>query len=299
MPILRTAHTELEYIDEGPADGRPVVLAHGFPDEPSTWDDVVTLLPEGLRVIRPYLRGVGRSRVTDSAAMSAQVAALATDLLDLMGGLGLGPAVLVGHDWGARAAHAAAAISPHALRGLVTISTAYGPSTDLTATEVLDDAAIAWYRYWLCTAAGADAFRADPTALVRWAWRNWSPRLRLPEPAMDVIFNAVDTEQFADNVVHYYRHGTGEVPGSPLYADAQAMLDNWPTITVPTTFLIGTADGCETLPPARGNASRFGAGRDLIELEGVGHFVPRETPTAVAEAIRRHLGGSRHSELHR
>jgi len=294
MPMIRTAYTELHYVDDGPAGGQPVVLAHGFPDEPSTWDDVVALLPEGVRVIRPYLRGVGQSRVTNPAAMSAQVAALATDLLDLMGALGLGPAVLVGHDWGARAAHAAAAIAPHALTGLVTMSTAYGPGTDLlTATEVLDDAAVAWYRYWLCTAAGARAFRDDPTALVRWAWRNWSPGLRLPQSAMDIILDAVNTPQFADNVVHYYRHGTGEAPGSLVYAETQAMLDKWPTITVPTTFLIGTADGCETLPLARGNASRFSAGRDLIELDNVGHFVSREAPSAVAEAIRLHLDGSR------
>ncbi|MFG6475878.1 alpha/beta fold hydrolase [Microbacterium sp. P06] len=289
MPIIRTAHTELEYFDDGPADGRPVVMAHGFPDEPSTWDDVVDLLPEGVRVIRPYLRGVGNSRVTDPAAMSAQVAALATDLVDLMSALELGPAVLVGHDWGARAAHGAAVVAPQTLTGLVTLSTAYGAGADLTATEALDDAAVAWYRYWLCTATGAEAFRRDPAALVRWAWRHWSPELQLSEREMAVILDAVDTEQFADNVVHYYRHGTGEAPGSAVYAETQATLDEWPAITVPTTFLIGTADGCETLPLARRNASLFSAGRDLIELEGIGHFIPREAPTFVAEAIRGYL----------
>ncbi|WP_166404621.1 alpha/beta fold hydrolase [Labedella endophytica] len=288
---MRTPHAELEYLDEGPTDGRPVVLVHGFPDEPSTWDGVVAALPEGLRVIRPTLRGVGRSRVIDPLARSGQVAALATDLLDLIRALEVGPVVLVGHDWGARAAHAAASISPALVDRLVTISTAYGPGSDLTPRERLHDASVAWYRYWLCTSAGADAFRANPQALVRWAWDDWSPRLELPSAEMSRILTAVDTPQFADTVVHYYRHGAGEAAGSSVYAQTQALLDTWPTIDVPTTFLIGTEDGCETLPPARTNASLFSAGRRLIELDGLGHFIPREAPSAVAEAIVRQLEG--------
>ena len=291
MPLVRTTHAELEYLDEGPADGQPVVLLHGFPDEPSTWDDVVDRLPAGLRIVRPYLRGVGRSRVTNAPAISGQVAGLATDVLDLIDALDLAPVVLVGHDWGARAAHAAAALAPASFTGLVTLSTAYGPGTDLTPAETLDDAAVAWYRYWLCTAAGAEAFRRTPAALVHWAWEKWSPRLQLPGSAMETILAAVDTEQFADTVVHYYRHGTGEAAGSATYAHTQAVLDEWPNITVPTTFVIGTGDGCETLPLARSNAGRFSAGRELIELDGVGHFIPREDPAAVASAIRQHLAG--------
>lgn len=289
MPVIRTRHAALEYLDEGPVHGRPVVLVHGFPDEPSTWDEVVTRLPQGLRIIRPYLRGVGRSRVTEPAAASGQVGALATDVLELIGALQLGPVVLVGHDWGARAAHAVGVLAPDALTGLITISTAYGPGTELTAVEKMDGAAVAWYRYWLCTTVGAEAFRSDPAALVRWAWKNWSPSLELPASAMETILTALDTEQFTDTVLHYYRHGTGEAPGSAVYAQTQAVLDQWPTITVPTTFLIGTHDGCATLPLARGNARRFSAGRTLIELDGVGHFIPREDPAAVAAAVRQHL----------
>jgi pimeloyl-ACP methyl ester carboxylesterase len=117
----------------------------------------------------------------------------------------------------------------------------------------------------------------------------WSPGLELPASELDRILAAVDTDDFADNVVHYYRHGAGEAPGAPIYRRTQAVLDGWPTIGVPTTFLIGTADGCETLALARGNADYFTAGRDLVELDGVGHFVQREEPRAVADAIVRLL----------
>ncbi|WIE53748.1 alpha/beta hydrolase [Curtobacterium sp. MCBD17_003] len=291
MPIVSTPVADLEYHDDGPADGTPVLLLHGFPDTPATWDGVLALLPDDVRAIRPMLRGVGASRVRDDAAdaRSGQVAALAADVLDLADALRLDRFLLAGHDWGARAAHAVAVLAPERLTGLVTIATPYGDRGHLSAAERLDDAAVAWYRYWLCTEAGARAFRTDPTALVRWAWANWSPSLRLDPTEEQAMLGAFDTDEFAADVVHYYRHGAGEAPGSPRYASTQALLDTWPAITVPTTFLIGTADGCETLPAARGNEASFASGRDLVELPGVGHFVQREDPVAVAAAVRAHL----------
>jgi pimeloyl-ACP methyl ester carboxylesterase len=289
MPQHRTRFSDIDLLDEGPASGTPVVLVHGFPDVPGTWDEVVAALPAGVRVIRPTLRGVGGSRVTDPRARSGQVAALATDLLDLITGLDLDGVVLVGHDWGARAAHAVAALAPERVRGLVTMATAYGPSSLLSGHDALAEAKAAWYRYWLCTAVGEAGFRRDPAAFVRWAWEDWSPSYALLDGALDRILAAVDTDDFADHVVHYYRHGAGEAAGADVYAETQELLDRWPAIAVPATFLIGTADGCETPALARANASLFTAGRELVELDGVGHFVPRESPQAVADAIARHL----------
>jgi pimeloyl-ACP methyl ester carboxylesterase len=286
--LARTTSGVVEYREDGPADGTPVVLLHGFPDGPDTWDAVLSRLPPGLHTVRPSLRGVGGS-VTDQEARSGQVAALASDVLDLLDVLGLDRVLLVGHDWGARAAHAVAALAPARLRGLVTLATAYGPRTDLDPQESLDDAAVAWYRYWLCTDAGAEAFRRDPAALVTWAWRNWSPALDVPESERAAMLRAFDTPEFADTVVHYYRHGAGAADGLPRYAERQRLLDTWPAISVPATFLVGTADGCETLPAARSSAGWFSGSYEVAELDGVGHFVQREAPDAVAEAVRQRL----------
>jgi pimeloyl-ACP methyl ester carboxylesterase len=285
---VRTTSGIVEFLEDGPADGTPVVLLHGFPDGPGTWDAVLSRLPAGLHTVRPSLRGVGGS-VTDLEARSGQVAALASDVLDLLDALGLERVLLVGHDWGARAAHAVAALAPERLSGLVTLATAYGPRTDLDPQESLDDAAVAWYRYWLCTDAGAEAFRREPAALVTWAWRNWSPALDLPEPERAAMLRAFDTAEFAETVVHYYRHGAGAAAGLPRYAERQRVLDTWPAISVPTTFLVGTADGCETLPAARSSAGSFADPYEVVELDGVGHFVQREAPDAVAAAIRERL----------
>ncbi|PZF11920.1 hypothetical protein DEJ25_08720 [Curtobacterium sp. MCPF17_011] len=289
LPIAHTRFTDVEYLDEGPRTGTPVVMVHGFPDHPGTWDGVVSLLPNGLRIIRPFLRGVGRSRVVAPEARSAQVAALATDVLDLLRELALGPVVLVGHDWSARAAHAVAALAPEAVSGLVTVATAYGPSSLLHGQESLDEVSVAWYRYWLCTQAGADAFRHDPEALVRWAWEHWSPAITLSDEELAQVLRAVGTDDFADHVIHYYRHGTGEAPGAAVYAETQEFLDGWPRIPTPTTFLHGMDDGCETPTLARANAPYFAGGRRLIEVDETGHFLQRENPQAVADAISQYL----------
>ena len=81
---IRTDTTLIGYLDEGPRDAPPVVLLHGFPDNPASWDEVVAALPSDTRIIRPFLRGCGPTLVLDAdTAGGAQVAALARDVLDL------------------------------------------------------------------------------------------------------------------------------------------------------------------------------------------------------------------------
>src|SRR4051794_38015913 len=52
----------LEVRVEGPEDGAPVVLLHGWPDRASLWDaQIVALNGAGFRTIAPDLRGFGDS----------------------------------------------------------------------------------------------------------------------------------------------------------------------------------------------------------------------------------------------
>ena len=103
---VRTATLEIACEVSGPQRGAPVILLHGFPDDPRTWDRVVAHLSRaGYRTIAPYLRGYGPTRFRDEQTLrSGQQAALGQDLLAVMDGLGIQRAVLVGYDWGGRAA---------------------------------------------------------------------------------------------------------------------------------------------------------------------------------------------------
>jgi pimeloyl-ACP methyl ester carboxylesterase len=79
-------------------DGAPVVLVHGVPGSRRLWDDVVDgLVAEGFQTLAAGLLGVGdSSRPTgiDRLRIEAQAAAVTT----LLGQVG--PAILVGHDYG-------------------------------------------------------------------------------------------------------------------------------------------------------------------------------------------------------
>src|SRR2546421_4506466 len=51
------------YAEAGPADGRAVILLHGWPYDIHSYSEVAPLLAsKGYRVIIPYLRGYGTTR---------------------------------------------------------------------------------------------------------------------------------------------------------------------------------------------------------------------------------------------
>src|SRR5438874_10871586 len=111
---VRTATLEIACEVSGPERGAPVILLHGFPDDPRTWDRVAAHLSRaGYRTLAPYLRGYGPTRFLDEHTLrSGQHAALGHDLLALMDGLAIQRAVLAGHDWGGRAARGGSALRP-------------------------------------------------------------------------------------------------------------------------------------------------------------------------------------------
>jgi len=109
---------ELAYLEAG--HGPLVILLHGFPDTPYTWSGVAPrLVAAGYHVVAPFLRGYAPSAIppTDTTTTT-----LGRDVLALATALGEDQVILVGHDWGATAAYAAAALDPARVAKLVTIA---------------------------------------------------------------------------------------------------------------------------------------------------------------------------------
>src|SRR5438067_552186 len=94
------------YADEGPANGQPVILLHGWPYDIHSFVDVAPILAAaGFRVIVPYLRGYGTTRFLSSETVrNGQQAGLALDIIALMDALNIDTVVLGGFDWGAQTA---------------------------------------------------------------------------------------------------------------------------------------------------------------------------------------------------
>src|SRR6516165_8350721 len=111
----------VSYAEDGPPDGRPVVLLHGWPYDIYSFVDVAPLLAaKGYRVIVPYLRGYGTTRfLSDETPRNGQQSVVAVDIIALMDALKIDKAIIGGCDWGARTAGIIAALWPGRCKGLV------------------------------------------------------------------------------------------------------------------------------------------------------------------------------------
>lgn len=93
-----SADVDIYYTDQGPADGQPVVLIHGFPLNGESWGKQQAALRDaGYRVIAYDRRGFGASSKTGSGY---DYDTFAADLHALMEDLDLRDAVLVGFSMG-------------------------------------------------------------------------------------------------------------------------------------------------------------------------------------------------------
>jgi len=125
MDGLKTQAQGFEFtgLCSGPADGRPVLLLHGFPQTSLSWRHELDALGEaGYRAVAIDQRGysVG-ARPKETAAYHIDF--LVSDVLALADALGMDKFDLVGHDWGGMVAWVTAARNPQRLRTLTVVST--------------------------------------------------------------------------------------------------------------------------------------------------------------------------------
>jgi pimeloyl-ACP methyl ester carboxylesterase len=291
---LRTAVLDIAYEQHGESGGETVLLLHGFPYDPRCFDAVApALAAAGCRVIIPYLRGYGPTRFLDAATMrSGQQAALARDLLDLLDALKISRALLMGYDWGGRAACIVAALWPERVSGLVTAN----------GYNIQDIAAAAapfapemehrlWYQYYFHSRRGRDGLTANRRELARLLWRLWSPSWRFDEADFQRSAASFDNPDFVDVVIHSYRHRFGYAAGDPSLAGIEQALAARPAINVPAISLCGGDDGVTPPPAADADAAKFTAGYERRVLPGIGHNIPQEAPEATVAAILALRGG--------
>jgi len=112
------------YAEDGPSDGPVVILLHGWPYDIYSYVDVAPLLASvGYRVIIPFLRGYGTTRIlSDATPRNGQQSVLAADVIALMDALGIEKATIAGYDWGARTANIVAALWPERVKAVVSVS---------------------------------------------------------------------------------------------------------------------------------------------------------------------------------
>ena len=288
MPTVRTPTLEIGYEEWGDAGGAPVVLLHGFPDDAHAWDAVAPpLTARGCRVLAPYLRGYGPTRFLDPAApRMAQQAAIGQDLLEFLDALGIERAALAGYDWGGRAACIAAILAPARVRALVTIG-GYNVQNTLAPPRPAsaEDERGYWYQWYFNTERGRVGLEQNRREICRLLWRDWSPGWRFDDATFERAAVAFDNPDFVPVVIHSYRHRHRNAPSDPRFDAVEGRLAERPRIEVPSVILHGRDDGVDAPRHSEKHPALFPDGTERHVIPDAGHFLPREQPGAVADAL--------------
>jgi len=276
------------YEESGAADGKTVLLLHGFPYDVRAFDEVTPLLAAaGCKVIAPYLRGYGpTSFLSHDTLRSGQQAVLAQDVIDLMDALAIPNAVLAGYDWGGRAACIVAALWPERAKGLVSVG-GYNLQNipGSVKPQKPENEHRHWYQYYFHTERGRAGLTQNRYEFCKLLWKLWSPNWRFDEATYKRSAVSFDNPDFVDVVIHSYRHRYALMAGDPAVEDTERKLTAQPSITVPTIVMDGSGDGVAA-PGRSEKQARFFTGkyeRRVIPL--VGHNLPQEAPGEFAAAV--------------
>ncbi|MGY1623428.1 alpha/beta fold hydrolase [Geodermatophilus sp. SYSU D00965] len=259
---------------DGPDDGRPVVLLHGFPETSASWAAVTPLLTEaGLRTYAVdqlgYSPGARPAEVEAYALPNlAQVTA------DLMTAMDVPRADVVGHDWGAMVAWTLAAWHPDRVRSLTAVSVPH--PTAFTA---------AWR---------ADPEQQERSAYIRLFWQqgkaeevllaDGARRLRrmfgdaVPAEAVDEYVAVLSAPGALTAALNWYRAMSSSTPVDP--------------VDVPTTFVWSDDDVAIGRTAAEGCPEHVTGDYRFVELAGVSHWIPEQAPEQLATAILDRIASS-------
>jgi pimeloyl-ACP methyl ester carboxylesterase len=274
MEQYRNGDLVFDVRDAGPPDGAVVVLLHGFPQRNDCWDAVIDrLTAQGYRCLAPNQRGyspAARPRRRRDYRMSELVG----DVAALIDASGAQRVHLVGHDWGAAVAWAAAAEMPDRLATVSPVSVPH-PAALLKAIPTSRQGLASWYMYffqlpWLPERL---LLRGD-AALLRQSLRQsgQSPA------AVTRDVKAMSEPGTLSAGINWYR-------GLPLSDLGGGGKSGGEKITVPTMYVWSDGDGF-LLPKAAYATERYVSGEYRFEvLPGVSHWIPEEQPDKLADLL--------------
>jgi pimeloyl-ACP methyl ester carboxylesterase len=276
------------YAEAGPADGRPLILLHGWPYDIYSYVDVAPLLASaGYRVIIPYLRGYGTTRfLSNETFRNGQPSAVAVDMIALMDALQIQKATLGGFDWGARTANIMAALWPERCKAMVSVSGYLIGSQEAGKVPLPPKAELEWwYQFYFATERGRAGYDKNRHDFAKLIWQLASPKWKFDDATFDRSAASFDNPDHVAIVIHNYRWRLALAEGEPRYADLDKKLAESPAITVPTITLEGDANGAPHPDPSS-YAKKFSGKYSHRTIKGgIGHNLPQEAPQAFAQAV--------------
>jgi len=254
------------YLEEG--SGPLVLLVHGFPDTAHTWDEIrPKIAAAGYRVVAPFTRGYYPTEIP--ADGKYDIVTLGTDLLALITALGERDAILVGHDWGGAAVHAAAQLDPTKVRLLVTVAIPH-------PLAVRPVPRVAWgARHFLAfqLPGAVERFSARGFEGVDTLVRRWSPTWKFTPNDTARIRTDFERPGRAEAALGYYRAFLPVLP--------RAMRRR---IEVPSVAFAGLDDPILHVSDFVFSKRFYSHGLTLVTTPG-GHFLHREDPDRFAREL--------------
>ena len=260
---------------DGPDDGEPVLLLHGFPQGKRMWTAISAQLHlAGLRTIAPDQRGYSPG-ARPMAVEAYRITECVADLVAIIEALGYESTHVVGHDWGAVAAWQVAGRQPERVRTLTAISvphpTAAAQAIALDPHQQELSSYIGLFRQ---EGVAEDMLLAGEGQGLREMFRESG----LDGPQMESYVTAALSPGALTAGLNWYR------------ALSLLDLEGLGLISCPTTYVWGDEDRI---------FSRFGVERcaehvtgpfRLVELSGVNHWIPELAPDVVTELILERTG---------
>jgi pimeloyl-ACP methyl ester carboxylesterase len=259
-----------DVLDAGPPDGPVVVLLHGFPQHNDSWNAVIgRLTAAGYRCLAPNQRGYSAG-ARPTRRRDYRIPELVADVGALIDASGARRVHLVGHDWGAAVAWAAAAGMPQRLATVSPISVPH-PAAFLKSFANSRQGLASWYMYffqlpripeWLLT-------RRDGFMVTQSLRRSGQTR-----PAAQRDAQAMTKPGALTAAINWYR-------AMPLLNPRTINQK----VSVPTLYVWSDND-VALLPKSAHNTARYVSGEYRFEiLTGVSHWIPDQQPDKLADLL--------------
>ena len=259
--------------DSGPADGEPVVLLHGFPQDSSAFDRLSPALHSaGLRTLAPDQRGYSPG-ARPSGRSAYALRAVVDDVLALLDAAGLSSAHVVGHDWGGIAAWALAAWHPWRVRTLTVLSVPH-PAAMSQALVSSDQALRSSYiGFFQLPAVPEAVLLAGRGAVLRRMLRQGG----LPADLVDEYVARMQQPGALTAALNWYR---------ALPVGARTPIG---TVRVPTLHVWGAGDAFLGRQAVEASGAFVAAPYALEVLDDVNHWIPELAADRVGELVTAHV----------
>jgi pimeloyl-ACP methyl ester carboxylesterase len=253
-----------DVVDSGPAEAPAVVLLHGFPQQPFSFEAVASRLnAAGLRTLTPTQRGYTPT-ARPNRRRNYRIATTTADVVALLDTADLSQAHIVGHDLGGTQAWGMAGRHVDRVASLTVLSTPH-PAAFVRSLWTSKQGLLSWYM-------GFFQLPALPESMVR---SKLSKSLRdsgLPADFAERYAEAMAGQGALTGALNWYR-------GIPF-----SMRQPLGRITVPTSYIWGRHDFALSRRAVELTADYVVGPYEVVELEA-GHWLPETQPDAVAGAI--------------